>query len=578
MRHIIAGKAGSFIGLLSVLSLSSFAVQGLAAPAPTVPDAGSILRDQQSRLPQPSQLPAREKAKEQPAKYESGVLVFVKGFKFIGYEGVATEAELQALVADAKGKTITFGELKGLADKITVHLKEKGWGRARAYLPKQDVTSGIVEIAVLQGASDGRLEIKMDRTARINPCVLRAIGEKAVRKGEPLNDHELERSVLLMNDLPGVIARASLASGTEPGTTRVTLTASERPIVSGLILGDNYGNHYTGSWRASTNIAINDPFRYGEQISAIMIEADGLAQGRLGYSMPLLIPGLRASLSYTGMSYELHGADFSVLDYKGNSNALDTGLSYSLVRSRTSNLSTSLSYGYKVLVDKMGDMKVSDKQLNSVNLNFNGDFYDQFWGGGASNYSVGVTTGTLNESASGYIDIAGKEGRYTRFNLALGRLQRLAGKLNMSVSCSAQMSLDNLDSSEKLSLGGPYAVRAYPVGEAPGDAGQLVSADLRYNLPLSGPWGNLQFIGFYDAGHIRLNKDRYAFDVFNDTNRNTYWLQGAGAGVNYIVADKGALRAVWAHVLGRNPGQKDGRNSDGGNDKNRFWLQGELYF
>ncbi|MEI7748949.1 MAG: POTRA domain-containing protein, partial [Chlorobiaceae bacterium] len=142
MGHIFAGNKRSFIGLLSVLSISSFAVPVLAL-SPSLPpvDAGSILRDQQSRLPQYPQLPAPEKAKEQPAKSESGVLVAVKGFKFSGYEGAATEAELQMLVADAKGKTISFGELKGLVDKITDHFREKGWFRARAYLPKQDVTS-----------------------------------------------------------------------------------------------------------------------------------------------------------------------------------------------------------------------------------------------------------------------------------------------------------------------------------------------------------------------------------------------------------------------------------------------------
>ncbi|MFZ4524009.1 MAG: ShlB/FhaC/HecB family hemolysin secretion/activation protein [Chlorobium sp.] len=575
MRHIIAGKAGSFIGLLSVLSLSSFAVEGLAAPP--VPDAGSILRDQQSRLPQSPQLPPREKVREQPAKSESGIQVSVKGFKFSGYEGVATDAELQSLVAGTKGKTISFGELKALADTITDHFRQKGWLRARAYLPKQDVTSGIIEIAVLQGASDGRLEFKLDKTARISPKALRTIGETAVRKGEPINEHDLERSVLLMNDLPGVIARASLAPGTLPGTTAVDVAVSEGPILSGVSWGDNHGNRYTGSWRGNASIAISDPFCCGDQFTAMMTETDGLAQGRLGYNTPIFFPGMRGSISYTGMSYEI-GADRAYLDARGSSNNVDAGLSYPLIRSRNKTLTTSLTYGYKSLVDKIAGSVSSDRQLNSVTLSANLDRYDQFWGGGATRYSIGITTGHLNESKNASYAVTGKEGQYTHYNLALARLQRLSEGVNFNLSGSLQKSFDNLGSSEQFSLGGPNAVRAYPVGEAPGDEGQLVSADIRYTLPLAASLGTLQITSFFDAGHITLNRDRYTGDVTNDAGRNTYWLQGAGVGLNYFFSQKGALRCSWAHVIGSNPGQYQGKNADGRDDKSRFWLQGELYF
>ena len=509
-------------------------------------------------------------------KQESGVLVAVKEFAFSGYEGIATEAELQALVAGAKGKTISFGELKALTNKVTAHLRGKGWFLAKAYLPKQDVTSGVVHIVLLQGASDGRIQFKMDKTVRVSPRVLRNIGNGAVEKGQPLNDKKLERSVLLMNDLPGVTARASLSPGVEPGTTGVLYSVSEGPVISGVVLGDNHGNHYTGEWRANTNIAVDDPFRSGDQISAFLTRAEGLLQGRIAYSTPLLFTGLRGTLSYTGMSYEL-GEEFAVLDYKGSSNAFDAALSYPLVRSRNQNLIANLSYGYKALVDKQAGIKLNDKTLNSVTMSLNGDSYDQFWSGGATSYSLGVTTGDFNDSLNN-LAITGKEGRYTHFNLALGRLQRVSRAVNLNVSANAQTSLDNLDSSEKFSLGGPNGVRAYPVGEAPGDNAQLFSADIRYNVPVTRLCGTLQLIGFYDAGHTTLNKDRYAGDVANDANRNSYWLQGAGAGFNYVVSGTGALRCVWAHTLGSNFGMRNGQNADGGKDVNRFWLQGELYF
>ena len=47
----------------------------------------------------------------------------------------------------------------------------------------------------------------------------------------------------------------------------------------------------------------------------------------------------------------------------------------------------------------------------------------------------------------------------------------------LDVKIGSRLSLQetgtNLDSSEDFLLGGPYGVRAYPLGEAPGDRGYL---------------------------------------------------------------------------------------------------------
>lgn len=577
MRHLITGKAKSLAGLLSVLCFSCPALSVIAAPSSAPVDAGSIMRDQQQpKLPQLQQLPVPEKSREEAVKTDAGVLVAVKDFTFTGHEGVATESELQALVAGVKGKSISFAELKAVVGKVTTHLKGKGWFLAKAYLPKQDVTSGIISVVVVQGASDGRVEFKMDKAARVSKRVLSKIGKTVVEKGQPLNDKELERSVLLMNDLPGVTARASLSPGADPGTTGVVYSVTEGPVYSGVILGDNHGNTYTGEWRLNANIAVNDPFRSGDQISTFLTRAEGLLQGRIAYSAPVFVTGLRGILSYTGMSYEL-GEELKTLDYKGSSNALDVGFSYPLVRTRTKNVTASLTGGYKSLVDKKGDVELSDKTIYNVTMALDCTRYDQFWGGGATNFSFGVTTGDFNDSLND-LESTGKEGQFSRFNLALGRLQRVSETVNMNISATAQKSLNNLDSSQKLSLGGPNGVRAYPVGEAPGDEGQLVNVDMRYNVPFKKLCGTLQLVGFYDAGHITLNRTRYTGDVTNDANRNTYWIQGAGVGFNYVVSGTGALRCVWAHTLGSNLGKELGQNSDGSNDKQRFWLQGELYF
>jgi len=559
-------------GALVLPFLISFSA-AQAAP----PDAGQLLREQQPQRQMPRQLPTPEAEKERPPLSDSGVRVAVKGFTFSGIEGLATESELQALVADAVGKSLSFSELQSLAAKVTAHLKDKGWFLAKAYLPKQDVTGGVIEIAVIQGKSDG-LIIRRDKSARISEKSISSIAQKSVRPGQPINQQRLERSALLINDLPGVTARASLAQGSTPGTTSVQLDISEGPLLSGAIWGDNQGNRYTGAWRGNGLLSINDPLGYGDQLSLLITGAEGLILGRAGYIFPIASNGLKGNLTYTGMGYEIVEGETEVLKQEGDSHTIDAGLSYPILRSRTANVTTSIGYEFKKLTDSISDVDTRDKTLHSGTVSFMGDKYDTFLGGGYTTWNAGATTGTMDETIAD-IAITNTEGNYTRFNFGLARLQRLTEQTTLNLSYSGQLSLDNLDTSEKFYMGGPYGVRAYPVGEAAGDEGHLFNVDLRYDLPLPASIGLFQLNGFYDAGWIRLHKDTWPNSITTISNKNDYWLQGAGLGLNYSYKGRISIKATWAHTLGNNQGRStSGRDADGRNDDNRFWLQAMLFF
>ena len=555
-----------FIVLGTLLSAASL-------QARVIPDAGSILRDQQLRQnPQTQQLPSSEETKDQTPELGRGVQVMVKGFVFSGYEGIVTEGELQSITTSYVGKKISYSELQTIVDKVTAFLKNKGWFLAKAYLPKQDVTSGIIEIAVHQGKSDGSLSIKKDKSVRIRTKILQSVGALAIRRDQPLNEQKLERSVLLMNDLPGIDARASLAPGTIPNSSGVEIAVTEGDLFSGTAWADNQGNYYTGAWRGNTTLTFNDPLRYGDQMTLLLTEASGLTQGRVGYSFPLYRNGFKGNLAYTGMRYTL-GGELSGENYKGRSNNIDAGFSYSMVRSRTSNLTTSFSYGYKALVDTWkSDVPLRDKKLHSATFTLSGDRNDHFYGGGYTSGNIGMTTGALHES------VANTENNYTRLNYGASRVQHLAQRINLDVSLSAQSAMNNLDSSEKFSLGGPNGIRAYPVGEGAGDEGQLLSANLRYNMPVASALGSFQISCFFDAGRVTLQKNE-GVSPSTATNLNNYGIQGAGLGFNYSYLARFALRGSWAHVIGDNPGRSAaGNNSDGHNDKSRFWLQAMAYF
>ena len=467
--------------------------------AQTKPDAGSILLQQR---PRPALLQDRSKSDSQqqelskPSKGKQHsqvadlVRVSVKGFKFSGFKGLASDKDLQPLVSEYLGKSLSLSDLETIADKVTLYLKEKGWLLAYVYLPPQDATSGIIEINISQGKSIGSPSITGDKTVRICENLLRRIAEKSCRPGDPLNTRDIERSVLLMNDLPGIAAQASLAPGSESGSSKLDYRVKEGALFTGVVWGDNQGNRYTGSWVGNTILSVNDPFRYGDEISLSLNRSEGLVQGGIDYIFPLCVnPGLTGNLSFTGMHYDLL-EEFSALNYEGKSYIVDAGLSYPVIRSRKRNITTAVNYDYKTLTDTAANQDIRDRKINRVTFSARGDFQDTFLYSGYTSWKLGVTTGNLHESIKN-ISLTKAEGSYTRFNLMLSRLQRVLERVTFDISLSSQKALNNLDSSEKFFLGGPGSVRAYPLGEGSGDEGVLIKTDFSYKIPAPANWGDL---------------------------------------------------------------------------------------
>ncbi len=189
--------------------------------AQTHPDAGTLLQEQRQQVPSlPDRLPDQEKrGVVKPPLTDTGIKVLVKEFRFTGnYEGLATDAELQQLVREYIGKELGLRQLQHVAAIVTNYLREKkGYLLARAYVPKQDVTDGIVEIGIVSGRIDSRVRLDISRPSRIDPALLSDIAGRAVPEGSPARIEHLERAILLMNDLPGIKASASLEPGTTPG-------------------------------------------------------------------------------------------------------------------------------------------------------------------------------------------------------------------------------------------------------------------------------------------------------------------------------------------------------------------------
>lgn len=551
--------------------------------AVSIPDAGRIFREQKELAPRVLErlAPPEGEEEERQGLSEDGSKVLVKGFRFTDLDGIADEAALQELVKEAVGKEQSLADLRRLTRRVAAYLREKNFLLARAYLPRQDVTEGLVEIAVIAGRSEGEATILPDGSRRLRDSVLRGLIGAGVRPGEPLRGDDLERAVLLMNDIPGISARGILERGDTPETTRVLIEAVEGPLFGGNASVDNFGNRYTGALRGTTQIVFNDALGLGDELRLGVTGAeDFYSGGGVSYALPMGSSGLRVGVGYSGLYYEL-GKEFSALDADGRADALSFSLHYPLVRTRVFSFWQGFTYAYRDLEDRIDNDVVRDHELNLATFEWIVSASDRFGGGGLTSARAGFTVGGLKLGIAADADAAGpdSEGQFSKFTYSLSRLQRLTNQLTAFGALNGQFASQNLDSSEKFILGGPTAVRSYPVGEAAGDKGHSLTVELRYDLPDPPHWSDIQLVTFFDAGTITLYADPWANAVISATGENDYWLYGGGFGVNLGKAGRYALRTSFAHTLGNNPGRSvDGRNADGKDGDSRVWMQGVVWF
>lgn len=546
-----------------VLNARLLALPLLLAGAPASaapPDAGRMLEEvRPGPVPPRTDAPVTRIEEPAAASMPGGVRVTVRGLHISG-QTAFSEAELLALVNDGVGKESFLAELNRLAARITDYYRQHGYLVARAYLPAQDISDGQVTIAVLEGRL-GKVEVT-DSVGMAGSALAPA---SALTTGRPLRKAEIEGSLLALADLPGVEVKSTLRPGESVGTSDLLVEVSPGKAVTGALDFDNYGNRYSGEYRLGGSLYLNNPLKFGDQASLrVQTSGNGMAYGQVGYQLPVGSWGTRIGAAWSEMGYRL-GKDFSPLDADGDANVGGIHVQHPFVRSRGLNLYGQARYETKRLADRVGVTATrTDKTLDNWTAGINGDNTDAFAGGGANSFALSYTSGSLSlDAVSQIIDAATaqSQGNFGKTNLSFQRLQRLTGDTGLYFSFEGQWADKNLDSAEKLILGGVHGVRAYPQGEAAGDEGRLMTLELRWRAS-----DNWQFKGFYDDGQVDINRTPWV------AGNNARHLSGAGVGATFSSGQMAVnLLTAWRTGTGGSPTSDVDRTP-------RVWLQAVRYF
>ncbi|GGA42553.1 ShlB/FhaC/HecB family hemolysin secretion/activation protein [Dyella nitratireducens] len=534
----------TLIGLSLAAALCAPSVHAQHVTTPQT-NSGQLL--QQMQPPQqetPSSNLDLNVQKQKAARSEDNTKFHVRSIEITGNTLIKTDA-LHPLVASGEGQELSLNDLNDLAGKVSDYYHDHGYPLATAYVPAQTLHDGVVRIAVLE-ARYGKVELQNQSSVGHYPL---SATLSPLQPGQPVSEYGLERSLLLLSDVPGAIVNSVMRPGEADGTSDLIVNVTNAPRYTGTLSMDDYGNAYTDRVRLNGTFDVNGLFHQGDVLDFSGVSSgSGMSYGHVGYRYLLTGQGTTIGLAASGLEYKL-GNGLSDLHAHGTATTQSVNLSQPIIRNTAGNLYVQVEYDHKRLYD---DIDVADiethRHSNSWVLTVAGDQRDS---SGITNFNISGTRGHLylDNFQTLFEDYFGARtaGIYVKWDYSLSRLQQLNATNALYFGFSGQHANKNLDTSEQFYLGGPSTVRGYDVGVLSGAQGDLGTIEYRHDFSvaaLPGPW---QASAFVDSGRVQAYKQPFI------PGQNSGRLSSFGVGLHWSAPRDWVVSTSVAKPIGNKP-------------------------
>ena len=507
MRSGSPFKYAKLAGLL--LLLESGIVWADVLPAAAMPEQVSrSLTEQQPQAAQPTAPPiVAEKEKNKPPLGEQAkkIKFLLNDIVLVGNH-VYTKKQIEPLYKNKLHKQISVAELFEIVQSITNYYRNNGYILSRAILPPQHVKNGIVKIQVVEGFVD---KVNVGGTPYGAKCMVKIFGNQ-ISSSRPLQISEMEKYMLIANELPGTEVRAVLSpSKTTTGAADLTLVTKNHPIM-GYVSYDDYGTRYIGPQQMTANLAFNSFFNSGDIGNVTMTKTPKggeLTYLDVNYAAPTTEHGSRFLLGGT----RTHTHPLFVLrpaQIDGLTDNYYTMFTFPMVRTRTRSFTLRAGGNYMDSNVTTHGFQLYTDHIRSLDLGLTYNFADRFYGANLISSDLRQGLPIFGYSQNNNPDTAttsrpGGNAKYTKLILQMSRLQAIKGPVSLYGVLSGQWAAEPLLASEQFTYGGPQLGRGYDVAELIGDKGAAGSLELRYDLGINKFFiQNLQLYAYYDAGMI----------------------------------------------------------------------------
>ena len=492
------------IAFLSVLS-PQFAAAQVPSTAEPSRAMGQIAPQQ---APGMSEFKGNISAQGSAAQAPAGADKVTMTLKAIEIEGASVydEAALSAVYQDKLNTKITLADVYDIAAQLTAKYRNEGYILTQVVIPPQTIDGGKVRMRVVEGFVD---KVSVEGGMGVDTAFLQGYAKK-INASKPLNSKTLERYILLINDLPGMSARAVLSpSPNVVGASDVTIFVERKPYDAFFQI-DNRGSRYLGPLQLNAGGRLNNMFGLYEGLSFQFVTApDGwpdreLDFGSIAWSQPINHEGTRVSVGYSITSTE-PGYTLTPFDIEGLARAANIEVMHPFIRSRQQNLYATLRFNYLDTErdDNLGLGKTEDR-LRVLRLAGTYQFADGFLGLNTVNaeLSKGLDILNMKEKDSLNPTRARGEPEFFKATMEISRIQRVTNMVELFGSVQGQKSANKLLASEEFGVGGINYGSAYNNSEITGEDGIAGRVELRLNNPVKAPVNFSQVYGFYDIGKV----------------------------------------------------------------------------
>jgi len=526
----------------------------------------------------PPPLPKVQKQIEQKKPVDSEQTVQIKNFQFSGNK-LLTDQELQNIVAKWKDKTLTFDELQNVITDIQEYYSSKN-RIGKALLPEQEIKDGIVSIRIIEGVLG---DVVVEQTSPNPRMSVETV--KKYFKGEKdsayIDTKDLQRKIFILNDLAGISAVGTYEQGKKEGESNFKVAVEDTPFFKGEVAVANFGSKSTGASQALANVSFNNISGIGDLFAVNGIKSSGSDYVQGSYAIPIMHEGLKLALNASKLNYKTLSSFSSTNQSEGDSKTYGANATYPVYR--TDRISVNAKVGFETKeylnTNSLTAITISDYKIDNMIAGLNGYLYNS--DRSSISYNANLTFGRLkiNDATQSASDStsAKTKGSFEKLAFNISRNQSLPELFNTNwlVSVDGQTANKNLNSSEQMSLGGPYAVRAYPTGQGSGSQGVIIKTELQY------PYNKeFSFGPFVDVGFIKQYINTYTNWEGQTRAKNDYSLAATGISAKYKYNEFN-VDGTLAYRIGDNPLRTttgEQLNADNDYKKVQAWLRASYSF
>ncbi|MBN2991233.1 ShlB/FhaC/HecB family hemolysin secretion/activation protein [Pseudomonas cedrina subsp. fulgida] len=540
--------------MLAYLSLNS----ATAAPTPGDQDLirdrqNRLLEEQRRRLDELQDLPGKGDQSQAPATPADTRCFPIKDVELKGADSLSA-GDRTLLLKPYIGQCLGVPQLNELLKVITDYYIAKGHVTSRAYLPQQDLSSGHLQVLVVEGKLEG---LKGAQGSNLTDRELAMAFPGTV--GGALNLREIEQLVDQLSRLPSKQAQMELTPGSQIGGSEVLVKNVPQKPWRASLSRNNDGQKSTGEQQWGAGLEWDSPLGLADQLIVrgghdAISDHQKTSNSRMFYYN---LPWGWWNFSYTYSESEYR--TFLMLDdlkVKQNGDSQNHQLRAERVIHRDEVSKTSVNVGLShlrtnnYLLDSR--LATSSNRLSEFQVGIN---HGRRIGSAFVNLDVGMQNGIGAFDAQSNQQVRDANGNltatphYRKYTATVSYLQpfTLWGEsLSFSSLATGQRSEDVLYPAQRMSLGGSYSVRGFKDQQLNGDSGGYWRNEVRWARPVTLDWMRPAFAEYgasvgYDQGVIR--NDRYNDDQHGRVSSNSLELFARGKNVSTSV--------TFAHSLER---------------------------